>query len=186
MRAGDRIAFLLVHFAAGSGRWKLRRLACRCTAPAFVSPLPMLRLKSSRHSTRALAAQTRSAVDRKRRFARSMRLHPRLTRLFYTDYAPSQVCQEHICDLRLKLSATAKSGEFAHVDFAAVPDEDLMCVPRAAAPRLISCVASLQLRVQRRPRGDVRRCCEQGSALCQVRVAAARVTSTDWSVKGAS
>jgi hypothetical protein len=66
----------------------------------------------------------------------------RLMHLFYTDHAPSQVCQEHICDLRLKLSATAKSSEFAHVDFAAVPDEDLMCVPCCALQLPDSCRVS--------------------------------------------
>ncbi len=44
-----------------------------------------------------------------------------------------QVCQKHICDLRQRLSETTKSSEFAHVDFAAVADDDVMSV----APRTL-------------------------------------------------
>lgn len=57
-----------------------------------------------------------------------------------------EVCQKHICDLRQRLSETTKSSEFAHVDFAAVADDDVIYNCNDGAGETLVDVANRALR----------------------------------------
>lgn len=76
----------------------------------------------------ATGAQAAGALDRVRGAARGAHCPPLSLCSSGISSAAEQVCQKHICDLRLQLSETTKSSDFPHVNFAQVPDADLMSV----------------------------------------------------------
>ena len=113
---------------AGNALWKLRQSACR--SPSFRAIL--IHTKHNAHALPPTAAQRPSPLDRMRRFARGARWRVLKQIRLNPDCIGLQVCQKHVCDLRLRLSETTKSTEFAHVDFAAVPEDDMMSVAPSA------------------------------------------------------
>ena len=80
------------------------------------------------HDAPATGAQAAGALDRVRGAARGAHVMHAARPCDAISSAAEQVCQKHICDLRLQLSETTKSSDFPHVNFAQVPDADLMSV----------------------------------------------------------
>jgi hypothetical protein len=80
------------------------------------------------HDALATGAQAAGALDRVRGAARGAHVMHIARTCDAISSAAEQVCQKHICDLRLQLSETTKSSDFPHVNFTQVPDADLMSV----------------------------------------------------------